>query len=418
MGFFIAFALLILFVVIRQFMATNDAWRGEASQLGLRFSAGVIGKRRIKGEIQGYPVLVETFTSDEETHTRMMLDSRGRIPSGIQLRAEGSWAGVTKVFTGEDILTGDEGFDAAVNVSGPEPIAVAFLGQEARTSVLELLAAGGSVRQGCVRLEFKGAMSGPGEISQAVESLLGLVSDLPPGTVLERLLANATDDPNPGVRLRNLRLLADKFRSEEETKRAAEAVLADPEPAIRLLAATLVRGSQGLAALKALIEEPDISDEVRRDAVRAAGASRDPSLLELLYALVPKRDPALAEAVATALGQLGKAEAETSLLRLMSRESTEVKRAAAAALGLVGTVRAVEPLLQLAAGPLGETARDAVRRIQARLGGDAQAGRLSVAAQDAAAGGLSIAAEGGELSVAEDHKAAEDPSPPSGRVKG
>jgi HEAT repeat protein len=261
-------------------------------------------------------------------------------------------------------------------------------------------------------------MSGPGEISQAVESLVGLVSDLPPGTMLERLLANATDDPNPGVRLRNLRLLGDKFRSEEETKRAAEAVLADPEPAIRLLAATLVRGSQGLAVLKALIEEPGISDEVRRDAVRAAGASRDPSLLELLYALVPKRDPALAEAVATALGQLGKAEAETSLLRLMSRENTEVKRAAAAALGLLGTVRAVEPLLQLAAGPLGETARDAVRRIQARLGGDAQAGRLSVAAQDAAAGGLSIAAEGGELSVAEDDKAAEDPSPPSGRVKG
>jgi hypothetical protein len=98
-----------------------------------------------------------------------------------------------------------------------------------------------------------------------------------------------------------------------------------------------------------------------------------------------------------------------------------VKRAAAAALGLVGTVRAVEPLLQLAQESLGETARDAVRRIQARLGGEAEAGRLSVAAQDAAAGGLSIASAGGELSVApgEESGNAEDSAPvPSGRVKG
>jgi HEAT repeat protein len=416
-AFLIAFLLLALFVGIRQVIATNDAWREEASQLGLHFTmGGVFRTRRIEGKIQGYPVLVEIFAKDGTTCTRMTLDSRGRIPSGIELRAEGSW--VTKVFTGEDILTGDEAFDAAVNVSGPEPIAVAFLGQEARTSVSELLAAGGSVRQGCIHLESKGAMSGEGDIRWAAELLLGLVSVLPGGTMLEHVLANATGDGNPGVRLRNLKLLAEKFRSEEETKRAALAALADPEPAIRLFAATFVKGGQGLAVLKELLENAAVPDDVRVDAVRAAGASRDPALLELLYALVPKRDPALAAAVATALGQLGKAEAETSLLRLMSRESTEVKRAAAAALGLLGTVRAVEPLLQLAAGPLGETARDAVRRIQARLGGDAQAGRLSVAAQDAAAGGLSIAAEGGELSVAEDDKAAEDPSPPRGRVKG
>lgn len=417
------FALLALSGFLQRVMTAIETWREEAAQLGLHFSGGVFAKRQLSGRIQGYSIHVENFTSDRTTWTRLKLDCADRIPGGIQLTAERPWLGVTKALIGEDVQIGDGEFDAAVNVSGPEPIAVAFLGQEARTSIRELIAAGGSVQQGCIRLDIKGDMSGRGEIRRAVEWLLELVSGLPHGTVLQRHCANATGDRYPGVRLRNLRLLAEKFRATEEAKSAALAALADPEPAVRLFAATFVKGGQGLAVLKALLEDADISDDLRADAVRAAGASRDPSLLGAVYALVPRRDPALAEAVAAALGQFGGADAEHSLLRLMSRDAMEVKRAAATALGLLGTVSAVEPLLQLAReGPLKEIARDAVRRIQARLGGEAEAGRLSIAAQDAAAGGLSIAADGGELSVAPDEtssgSASEGAPAPRDRLKG
>jgi HEAT repeat protein len=126
-------------------------------------------------------------------------------------------------------------------------------------------------------------------------------------------------------------------------------------------------------------------------------ASKDASLLGPICGLLPTTDPALAEALATALGQLGDTRVEDELLRLMSRDSIRVKRSAAAALGNVGTARAVEPLLLITSFP--ETARNAIRRIQARLE-DAEAGRLSVAAQEPPVGGLSVALEEGALSVA------------------
>jgi HEAT repeat protein len=393
-------ALAVAFGLIQQSRKANRVWREEASRLGLEVvKGGFLGGRSIEGEFHGFPVRVETFTSNRELHTRVTVDTRDRIPKWIELRAEAAWSGVAKVFTGEDILTGDQEFDAAVNVSGQEPVAAALLGEQTRRSVRRLISSGGGVRQGCLYLEKEGRMSEPGEIRDAVGMLVKFASDLPAGKPAERLLANATSDRIPGVRLQNLRLLDKWFRTEEETRRGAERALSDPEPSIRLLAATLVPAGQGAPVLKGLLEDPAIADDVLRDAVRAAGAAKDASLLAPLYALVPRHDPALAEAVATALGQLGDAEAENALLRLLGRDDVEVKRAAAAALGLVGTIRAVEPLLLLAKGPVAGTARDAVRRIQAKLG-DAESGRLSIAEQEAAVGGLSIAAGGSEVTAA------------------
>jgi HEAT repeat protein len=145
--------------------------------------------------------------------------------------------------------------------------------------------------------------------------------------------------------------------------------------------------------------------------VQSAAASKDASLLGPICGLLPTTDPALAEALPTALGQLGDVRVEDELLRLMSRDSIRVKRSAAAALGNVGTARAVEPLLLITSFP--ETERNAIRRIQARLE-DAEAGRLSVAAQEPPVGGLSVALEEGALSVA----SGGPPDVPNGNLQG
>jgi HEAT repeat protein len=103
-----------------------------------------------------------------------------------------------------------------------------------------------------------------------------------------------------------------------------------------------------------------------------------------------------------ALGVLGDARAEPHLIELLRHADEKVRMAAAAALGIVGGIQAVEPLLPLTKGlfngDLHAAARDAVRRIQSRLG-DVEAGRLSVAAAGPE-GALSVSGEGGELSVA------------------
>jgi len=69
-------------------------------------------------------------------------------------------------------------------------------------------------------------------------------------------------------------------------------------------------------------------------------------------------------------------------------------RAAAAvieSLGRIGSIRAVEPLAALAErGSLQSEARDAMRRIQARLG-DVEAGRVSLVEDRGPEGALSLA---------------------------
>lgn len=143
-----------------------------------------------------------------------------------------------------------------------------------------------------------------------------------------------------------------------------------------------------------------------------------PALCELAFAA---RHDEVAAATARALGTLGDAHAEAALLGLLESGSSEVKVAAARTLGGLGTVRAVEPLLLhtegfFAAADVRQAALDAVARIQQRLG-PAEAGRLSIAAVADADGALSMARNGGALSLAGDEAAVVPATPqaPSGR---
>jgi HEAT repeat protein len=109
--------------------------------------------------------------------------------------------------------------------------------------------------------------------------------------------------------------------------------------------------------------------------------------------------------VVAALAQIGDAASEPALLRwLVATDSVPMKIGVARALAQVGTVAAVEPLLPLTKGLLSDgdlkrTARAAIDTIQARLG-DVEAGRLSISELARQDGALSLATEGGELSMA------------------
>ncbi|MGZ6143133.1 MAG: HEAT repeat domain-containing protein [Myxococcales bacterium] len=379
---------LAILAAMRRSALVRAVWREEADALGLRCEDWIFGPRRLTGMIRGHAVRVEVVKRGEDTFTRVTLQG-GRIPAGIEIRRE-------RRRFGRSVPIGDPAFDDAVRADGSPAAVAAFLGRETRRALVELVGLGGGLKNGALTFERPGLTAAPGEIRRTVEMLVEFAAQLPSGTVPELLLANATSDES-AVRKHNLELLAGQFPDAPETKVAADAALADPDPAIRLMAANLLRGERGKAALRALLEDPSASDDVLAEAVLAAGATRDASFVDPISALAKKHDRGLAEAVATALGKLGDARAETTLLRLLARDAADLKRAAATALGLAGTVQSVEPLL--GSGAPASVVRDSVRRIQARLG-DVEAGRLSVAPDDATAGALSPAADEGELSIA------------------
>ena len=231
-------------------------------------------------------------------------------------------------------------------------------------------------------------------------------------------------------------MLAGRHPRSPECTEAARVALADRDPRVRFAAASFERGEAGRVVLEALVGDPKAVPEevraaslerlvehhgyefaqptvkralasksvaIRRAAIAAAGGARDPTLLDYLCVPGFVPEPELAETVATALGQASDPRAEPTLIALLAVDDAKVRVAAAAALASVGTVRAVEPLLPLTKGVLDtelhRVAQDAIRKIQSRLG-DAEAGRVSVSKVESLAGGVSLASEGGELSVA------------------
>ncbi|HUJ24481.1 MAG TPA: HEAT repeat domain-containing protein, partial [Myxococcales bacterium] len=318
-------------------------WHAEAARLGL--SAGHSWRRRwMAGVARGFEVAVETLERGEDRLTVLAIRGGG-IPSAIELESEVR-AG-RRLFARPDILVGDPSFDALVRVTGVESLAIGLLGAGARKAVLRLIGSGGWLKDGKLHLERRG------RDARAIESDLRLLIDiaarLPRDDTAQMLLANAKGDV-PGVRLRSLEVLARDFAGSPEARQAAEAGLSAGHQGVRLLAATLVRGERGKAAVRAILQDESADEDVLAKAVRVAMAAGDPWFVEPILALVPRMDVDLAEAVAAALGRLGDARVEGALLRLLGRGAPEVKRAAATSLGQVGTVRAVEPRLDLEGG--------------------------------------------------------------------
>jgi HEAT repeat protein len=153
--------------------------------------------------------------------------------------------------------------------------------------------------------------------------------------------------------------------------------------------------------------------------IEGAGLHGQASVLERLLGRLDQLDDQTAVSFAHTVDRIGSPEAEPGLLSLLGRASDAVRTAAAGALARVGTVRAVEPLLALTSGlltapSLKRAAREAVERIQGRLG-DAEAGRLSLVVPAEEAGSLSLAGAepepAGELSLLE-----REPAPPEPEI--
>jgi HEAT repeat protein len=328
---------------------------------------------------------------------------------------------------GAEIEVGDEPLDQEFFIEGPVQLVTAMLDAEVRRLLLAANAEGEvEIRDGAVCAQVSQA---------ALPRLLPLLLDIGQRLtqnldIAGRLADNARRDPLPGVRLRNLLVLARERAGEPVTLDALRAACSDSSPEIRLRAAVELgaEGHEVLIALAASTEDDTWSAQAvsalgqhlpfertkaildqalrshRLETARACLASlgrwRAAGVDELVKVLESEQDE-LAAAAALALGETGEASAEPPLHRALRYGSPDLQIAAATALGRIGSVETVLPLQEAAESggrDVRQAAHQAIAEIQARLQGAAP-GQLSLTADEA--GQLSLSeGEAGQLSLA------------------
>lgn len=381
--------------------------------------------------IEGFTVRAsEREKREGEYVTRMVV----RGSSKISLCGETFGIRLAKAFAGRDfdVAVGDPEFDGKVHLRGAEDLVVASLTASARESILALVAMGGEVKtNGEVYLEQPGRLRNTSLLRDLLAIMVAVAKALEAvgeEGIVAALAANAANDPEPGVRLRNLELLFSAHRDSPAAQSAAAAGLDDPDARVRLCAAIFAKDPR---ALRALVVDASADAAVRAEALRnlhdrdpetlalaldsgeeelqsvamhSVATGRESALLERVLRLAPAAGDGLAEAIGKALGVFDDPRVQLALMRMLNRAAPAVRRAAAWSLGQVGTVAAVELLLPVMERDedqeVKDAARLAIRRIQGRLG-PVEEGRLSVI-EAGNEGGLSVAPSDGGLSLPAD----------------
>ena len=129
----------------------RQAWEQAAERLGLRYERGSLFKSgSLRGQVDGFSVVVDTFTRGSGQHSSTYTRYRVRYPSlelGLELSRQGALSGVAKFFGAQDIDVGQASFDRNVTVKGRRPAEVRdFLTPERRVRVQRALSADSSCK--------------------------------------------------------------------------------------------------------------------------------------------------------------------------------------------------------------------------------------------------------------------------------
>jgi hypothetical protein len=277
------------------------------------------------------------------------------------------------------------------------------------------------------------------QLKALVEEAIWLAEALAPkeAEVKASLAHNAEFNPVPAVRHRCLESLIERYPRDEWTARALRAARSSAAASDRLRAAVLMPRDEAKRVLEAMVSSPDdgcpvelriraLAELVRRRpafdcTAILEGALQSPDWELRCAALDLSRrapspalavaigrlsgSPSVAERVAVgqALGKLGLAVGESTLLVLLGDLEPVVQINAACSLRWLGSGAALPALLRLAALREGDprvtlAARDAIRSIQARRGVEEDGAMQLV--EPSAQGAVALAAETGALALA------------------
>ncbi|MES1240892.1 MAG: hypothetical protein ABUT39_04675, partial [Acidobacteriota bacterium] len=262
--------------------------------------------------------------------TRIVLSAQGPPGSaGLRVRRESTFQPGAR-----EVEIGDGVFDATFSIEGPARVVAVLLDAQVRDLLTRLNLA-------CSRVGIIGHEIVVELFDGMIPDVLPLLLDIGEGFIRKldeprkHLADNARQDPEPGVRVFNLRLLARDFPGEPETGEALRSACADPSPQVRLQAGKSLR-AEGRDVLLDLAERL-VDDECSAQAVAALGEGLPSERAqEVLRAALRWRRLQTARACVERLGRSGGAAAVDVLARVLAREEGEVAVAAALALGEIG----------------------------------------------------------------------------------
>lgn len=313
-------------------------------------------------------------------------------PGELRIVPEGAVSRIRKLIAGEDLLTGDPEFDAAVYVAGDEVGTLGLLTAGVRDQIRALIEHGW-VEAGAIEWREHSDEAQPAAILTRIGWMMRLARTLAVQTDrFGRLLRMARTDRRAGSRLRALEVyLGHGGRLHDDARRH---LLRDGDPRVR---GRVARISAAVDVLVALAANPDPA--VRRDALDAlvgqvgaevaaafaAAAGDEPALA--VRGLLPclAAEPALIDALG-----------EAALVALLDGGGRRWRGGAIERLGAIGGELSVAPLARIAdaffgAGEDKARARAAIAAITSRLGG-LRAGGLTVV--EVGAGALSTVPPG------------------------
>jgi hypothetical protein len=357
--------------------------------------------------------VVTVLERDRRRVTVEVADLGDRIPRTLSLRRSRG---------GRRMVVGAPAFDRALELSAPEPWALAVFKQSTRTLAQVMVERWGAlIESGLVKLvHASGSRTHDADVLRTVMAAMDLSRALSIAAeqIPEALATNAAEDPEPNFRLRALSVLVEEFpdRSLDACRRA----LTDPEPASRLVAAlTLppdptvegvlanlatswaITGDIRVDAFERFLEvaaepipvlERALADPVLAErAVHATVRFSDPGWTDFLADVAADCDVRLRTAIALVLSELRHPRAEALLL------AVPLGAQAIDRLGEMGTVRALPVLKQVGS----KEARAAIERIKARVGN--VEGHVALVDDEDRGGALSEA-DSGRVSLSRDQE--------------
>ena len=337
--------------------------------------------------------------SVQQPATRIVVQG---LPLDLELRLEDPDDPVSQARRRRRQRLGDERFDQDISIDGSRLQALALLDAASRDRARAIFLAG---VPGIPRLWSTGsdiAVSAtlsrgrltvdryagyrPEVLAQALEEVLvfaeGLLAPLP---IEEKAAANVRDDPEPGIRLNNLRELLAVSPSHPATDQALRAAAADGDEQVQLEAA-IALGFEGRATLLEIASREWSGDACAARAIQALRSALPVEQARMLLARALRaRRPETAAACAESLSRRTGEDVET-FLRMAGLERGIVAVAAARALGRVGGLPALAVLRELRDrlsddDEVQRAVREAIGAVQARTSG-ALPGQLSIADED------------------------------------
>ncbi len=244
---------LIAYFAWRSHQRTVQMWSEVARELGLGFEVGRgISRPVLTGAIGGLPVAVDTYVqrsgNSSTTYTRYRINYP-YVGFDFQLKRQGAFAAITKLFGAQDVEIGDDLFDETFTVKTKDPNRLrALLTPSVRTGLLRLIASygGAVIADDNITFSKSGFESNPDRLKSTIQRL----------STTARLLAS----PDSGV---SDDMVTDRQQGllDDVAGRIRERVEADPDDVDQRIfeVETLAAAGQETAASERLTELEEIA---------------------------------------------------------------------------------------------------------------------------------------------------------------